>query len=135
MRSQSRFYCTLGILLVTVCASSGGGVSPSQVAPQSNIITPEQILRSGARTALEAVQMLGNPRSRLRTPPSPSNRRPAPVVYVDGFSVDRGLAGLAEIRSTVIREIRFLSAPEATTRFGTGHEAGAILVITVASKP
>jgi hypothetical protein len=41
-----------------------------------------------------------------------------------------GVNALGNIASTTIREIRRLDALEATTRYGTGHPGGAIVIIT-----
>ena len=50
-------------------------------------------------------------------------------VYLD----DERLASEAELRTVpggVVREIRFLDAAKATSRFQTGHPLGAIVVVT-----
>ena len=50
-------------------------------------------------------------------------------VYVDG--AHRGdLQSLHQIQASDVKEVRHLSATEATQRYGTGHTMGAILVTT-----
>jgi hypothetical protein len=51
----------------------------------------------------------------------------APRVYVEGIRVG-SCEMLKGIAASTVNELRFLDAREATTRFGTGHTAGAILV-------
>jgi len=52
-----------------------------------------------------------------------------PKIYVDG--VDYGeMVSLRDLRAGDIAEIQYLNAATATTRFGTGHTGGAILVFT-----
>ncbi len=55
--------------------------------------------------------------------------RDTPRVYVDGQ-----LYGESESLRTIdirdIQEMRYMSASDATTRYGTNHTAGAILVVT-----
>ena len=50
-------------------------------------------------------------------------------VYVNGIRYG-GVESLATIPSNVVREIRWLSAGDATIRYGTGNVAGAIVVAT-----
>ena len=48
-------------------------------------------------------------------------------VYLDGFRYG-GVESLATIPASTVVEVRWLSALDATTRFGTGNAAGAIAV-------
>jgi hypothetical protein len=50
-------------------------------------------------------------------------------VYVDGIRYG-GVESLATIPANTVREIRWLSAGDATIRYGTGNVAGAIVVAT-----
>lgn len=52
-----------------------------------------------------------------------------PVAYVDEIRLGNADLLRTVMRATV-REIRFLSATDATTRWGTGHSNGVILVLT-----
>ena len=52
-----------------------------------------------------------------------------PPSNVDGMRLG-GLDALHELPSASVRKIRTLDARDATTRFGTGHSAGAIIVLT-----
>ncbi len=52
-----------------------------------------------------------------------------PLVYVDGIQYGQ-VQRLRDIDSNLLHEIRYLGASQATTRFGTGHFGGAILVET-----
>jgi hypothetical protein len=81
-------------------------------------------------TAYEVVEQLRPEYLRNRGPTSVS--RPTPpeaVVYLDGVR-QGGLETLRRIRKQTLREIRYMDAREATTLYGTGHRAGAILVVT-----
>ena len=51
------------------------------------------------------------------------------AVYVDGIRIGT-VQALSGIPATNVREIRRLDTRDATTRFGTGHTAGAILIFT-----
>ena len=94
-------------------------------AMPSSMITGEAIaMRYHDGYLLEALRVL---RPRFVAPRGPDGTR-LPAVYVDGAPRLGGLADLASIRSDAVAEVRYLSAIEATTRFGSGHMAGAILV-------
>ena len=119
-----------GIILVTSVVACGGNsemnrrpVSPSYRT--SPLLTETEIYSVDAPTALDAIQRL-RPQylwtGRIRA-------AEAPRVYVDGMFVG-GLNALRDIASTTIHEIRRLDALEATTRYGTGHPGGAIVIIT-----
>lgn len=51
------------------------------------------------------------------------------MVYIDG-QLRGGLDELGLLVPTEINEIRFMSAADATTRFGTNHVGGAIVITT-----
>jgi hypothetical protein len=51
-------------------------------------------------------------------------------LYVDGIPSPFGIENLKTISGEHVLEIRHLSPMDATTRYGTGHSAGAILVTT-----
>ncbi len=49
-------------------------------------------------------------------------------VYVEGVESTRGLADLRDIDVSHVHSLRYLTAPEATLRWGRGHTNGAIVV-------
>jgi len=120
---------TAALSLATACASSGAGRRQSQRG-DANLITREQLLRTGASNADDAVRMLRP--SFLRAHGNATMRDPGgvpPVLYLD----DTRLGGIEHLRDIDIEhvlEIRYVDAIEATTRFGQGHTGGAILVTT-----
>lgn len=60
---------------------------------------------------------------------SSSNATPRPMVVLDG-SPHGELETLRQISAISIKEIRYLSGTNATTKFGTDYGGGAILVTT-----
>lgn len=119
-----------GIILVTAVVACGGNSAMNRLAaspahPMRALLTEAEISSVDTPTALDAIQ-------RLRPQYLWTGRfRPAdyPMVYVDGMFVG-GVNALGDIASTTIREIRRLDALEATTRYGTGHPGGAIVIVT-----
>lgn len=103
------------------CASSGGGSSRPAGASSTRIVMAE-LAELPDMDAFQAIE-------RLR-PRWLQSRAGDPVqLYVDGSR--RGSAmDLRSMRTSDVEEMRYMSASDATTRYGTGHAGGAILVTT-----
>lgn len=105
-------------------ATSTGGLR------NANLLTRAEIVDSQAANAYEVINRLRGTwlKSRGRTSIL-AEESYYPLVYLDGQRY-----GEIEILRTVpaehIKEIRFIGVADATTRFGTGHTAGVIEVIT-----
>jgi hypothetical protein len=110
-------------LVVGACGSSGGRAP----AGSRDVLTAEEIRESTGHTAYDVIQQLRPQFLRLRPARSVQAGQVEPVVYVDNIRVG-GVASLRNIRSSDIEEIRHVGASDATTRFGTGHLGGAILI-------
>jgi hypothetical protein len=110
--------------------AAGGCSSPGRQASAPatrNVITADEIARVNAATALEAIQRLQPAMLTKHRGPSSLHLEDQSqiTVYVDGTRFG-GVGSLSMIEATSILEIRFLSASEATFRYGTGNSAGAI---------
>lgn len=114
--------------------------SPSQTAIASaatpgprgsaNVIVESEIAGSGAQNALEVIQLLRPAILRPRTGVSSAQADGvAIVIYLDGVRAGE-LQALTAVPANRVREIRYINATDATTRFGTGHTLGAVLVTT-----
>jgi len=105
------------------CASSGGGGGGDRVPGA----TANRIVRAELEpiAQLDAYQAI----ARLRPRWLRSRSGVSPVLYVDQARRS-DLNDLRQLRVTDIDEIEFMSSGDATTRFGTGHSGGAILVAT-----
>lgn len=109
---------------LTGCASSGGG-SEGDSGPRG---TSTRIIFE----ELEPLQQLDGYDAVRRLRPMWLRARggAAPQVIVDGNRAAGGLEALRSMRASEIQEMRYLSSSDATTRFGTGFDGGAILVTT-----
>lgn len=86
---------------------------------------------SDAKTAYDIIKRLRPQFLRQRGSGSIRNYNPVPVrVYVDGILQSQDVSALNEIMAYSVVEISYLNGSDATTRFGTGYENGAILVTT-----
>ena len=133
----------LGAVALTLFGCGGGGsgsgAQPETAAPatrtrgSSNLITEAEISSAAYQNALEIVQNLrpqmliprgaGSDASGLSAASIPI------IIYMDDVRLGEP-SSLTNIPATRVKEIRFLNARDATTRFGTGHSSGVILVTT-----
>ena len=104
--------------------STGGGFGD---------ITREELDRDSYGDAYRAIERLRRTWLRRRgaqTAYNPDNR---PAVYVNGVRIEfRELSGISDDH---IERISLLSPTDATTRFGTNHTAGAIMIVTRRAPP
>lgn len=90
----------------------------------------DEIQQSSARDAFHAVQLLRPDWLRSRGAVSTRDTRPAQVtVYVDGQKYGSA-STLEQFRMGSFKEMRYFSGSEATSRWGTGHAGGVILLTT-----
>ena len=117
------------VLGLTVAACSGGaGATGSAAAPPRNrdVVTRAQIEALNVGDAYEVIQRM---RRDYLVGRGSGSRQSYAVVYVDGVR-KTGFDTLRSMRAANIEEIRFVSATDATTRFGTDHGGGAIEIKT-----
>ncbi len=121
---RTRFLSLLAVVILgSACASSG---QPDQSRPRRsrNLITADELSGLSVSSAYEAVQRLRPAWLQTR------GRSPLPVVYRNNTRWGSDPRSLESIQIDVISEMRFLSASDATTRYGTGFTGGVILVVT-----
>lgn len=139
MRFLKSTLAPLSVLLVAACATAGpasttrldDGRPRARAAGPRDPITAADIARIGAGSAYDAVRRLRSNALAIRGVNSVAHpvRASSPVVFVDGMEVGT-VFELRSIPAIDVHEIRFLSASEATTRFGDGYMAGVIHVMT-----
>ena len=119
--------------LLLACATAVACSSATQRsgAPRSRaILLAEEIVASDAPTAYDAIARLRPEWLRRRGPISIQDPGAGQaVVYVNGMR-HGSLGSLQGIRADTVEQMEYLDAPAATTRFGTGHGGGAIVVLT-----
>lgn len=123
----------LPLLVLTVLATAGCAARSADGPSTSgrNVISSEQLRSLEGRywTAYTVIERLKGNWLRPRTT-SVNGQRPLPNVFVDGLYHGR-VGSLRYIDITEIERMRYLSAPETTTRFGGSYPgAGAILIET-----
>ena len=114
----------LGLLAMTACASGGRGPMRS-----SNVLTREELETVQVSSVFDAVQRL-RPQwlSRPQTPSGMPGSNPV-LVYVDRHHMGT-VDELRHITVDQVETLEFVSASDATTRYGTGNASGIIEVTT-----
>ena len=119
------------LIILAAAAVLSGGCASSPVAASSGsryVVTEDELVNVGDRSAYEALQQLRPTFLRSRDPQTPSHQNSTPIaVFVDGGRTE-GVEALRSIRASTVREMRFYEPAEANTKFGTGHNGGVIAV-------
>jgi hypothetical protein len=136
------------LALVLALAACAGGAGGSGGGGSANLITREQIDEAPLGSALDVVRRY-RPRW-LQPTGRPSSAGVAPVVGRPGMPQAPGQLTATDVYATVVRDgvrlgevgtlasiearsvasIRFVSAADATTRYGSGYDGGVIEVVS-----
>lgn len=114
------------LLIVTACGSTTGERSPTPY--DRNTLTQAEIQGASASNAYELVRELRPAWLRVRGSKSIAQVTEVSV-FLDGMRLG-GPDTLSGIRTSGIKEIRYLTAREAQTRYGMDNTGGAIIVRT-----
>jgi hypothetical protein len=126
-----RLHHAVGTLLVLQLAA-GVSSAAAQKGRKSNVITAEEIAKSGANSAYDVVRTLRPAWLRPRgiTSGQPDSPGTGGIqVYVDGIRMG-STDELDNVPAERVQEMRYVNANDATTKYGTGHTQGAIEVTT-----
>ncbi|HET6681461.1 MAG TPA: Plug domain-containing protein [Gemmatimonadaceae bacterium] len=116
-----------GLCLALVCACNWKS-QPAAPRGSSDILTSQEIAATPVDNAYDAVQRL-RPEF-LRERPTGFGALQRPTVFINGIRRG-GVEILRTISTTTISEIRYLSAPEASSRYGMDVVAGVIDVTVI----
>ena len=114
------------LLILESCASGPG------VGRDPNLITREEIGDPSNQTAATIVQRMRPRWLRARSQGSIANPTPTYAMVMLDELLLGDIAALDRIAATQIAQIEFMSALDATTRYGTGYAGGLIIVRTLA---
>ena len=122
-----RGWLTLGAaILVCACASSSGG-GAAQGRQDRYALSAANLDGYAGRSLLDVIQR-ARPHWLGNLGPA-ATQSDGPIVYQDGTRMG-GPAFLRDIYADNVALVRFLTGPEAQTRFGLDHQRGAIVVTT-----
>jgi hypothetical protein len=108
-------------------AGSGGGSSARPAGSTADRIGRAELQEADNLDGLEAIQRLR--RQWLQGRGGAMGASPV-VLYIDGTK-RQSLDDLRIYRTTEIQQIDYMNSNDATTRYGTGHGGGAIIVTLV----
>lgn len=129
-------------LVVAACSSAGGGNGGDGTGGSANRITREQILLMPDGTALDVVRRYRSQWLRARSQGTFARTRSDPLsgdvtaapdtpqVFLDELRLG-DIDALGQISSANIESIEYITASDATTRYGTGYSGGIIRVNTI----
>ena len=120
-RRFTPFALTL-LLALTACGTTG--TNEGTRSGGRNLITRSELADLPEQNALQAIERL-----RPRWLRQPLGRSPVPVINGTPQR-SASLSALRSIRVADLREMRYMSASDATTRWGTGFDGGAIIIET-----
>ena len=122
--SAKRFMVASFALMIGLagCASGSGG-SGSGSGGGANRLTADDLVNQQGMDLFQAISQL---RGRWLT----GRGGGVPGVHVDGRQSLGGVDELRNISVSDVQEVEYLSASDATSRFGIGYQSGAIIVTT-----
>lgn len=123
--SSMRINPASAVLVTLLCACSATNATRTSPRYDSRVMSGSALQHPVATNAYDLLRIRRPQFLRFGGPAGTDAR----VVYIDGMRADR-IEDLKLVSTSIIREIRLLSAPEATFRFGLNHPAGAIVVTT-----
>ena len=124
MRRQRIIAPLAMLVLLAACATSGVSSGESSgPRRRTNVIVPEEWQGLNLTTAFEAVQRLRPSWLEAR------GRTGLPAVFRNSTKWGSDPRALDAILLEGVDELRFMSGPDATTRYGTGYPGGIIQVI------
>jgi len=117
------------VVLYSGCASGG---TNTDTGGSRDVLTREQLLATQEDNALDAVRRLRSQWLRARGPARSAGLPPVQVAVFINDVRRGGVDVLADIRIEEVAEIRFISATDATTRWGP-NVAGGVIAVTVSN--
>lgn len=131
MRRASYFglLLTLAIALGGCAAAEPAEGTAAGPRPSRNLITQEELAQVHFGNAWDAVRSMRTHWLQERQQSLGGAGSGLVMVYLDGTRMG-GPDSLRQIPLSTVQQMQYLSAPEATSRYGIDHTAGAILVTT-----
>jgi hypothetical protein len=123
-----RFSIPAILVMVAASCATGTGGTTARSGPR-NELTQAQMIATNTSTVYDAIRRLRPGWLRVRGSTSTRPGAGGILVYMDGVRagpVDR----LQQMNVTSVTMARYVSPNDATTRWGTGHSAGVIEIIT-----
>lgn len=123
-----------GYLLVAALAWAGAGCAgktggDGTARRDANLITYDEVTETHFTNAYELINALRPNWLQVRSQSIGGRSAGLPVIYVDGSRMGT-VEFLRQIPAGQVQTAQFLRAPEATSRYGSNHTGGAILIVS-----
>ena len=123
---MTRLLIVPALIAITACSASTG--AKSSALNDRNLLTRDDIQRSGSVDAFTAVQTL-RPQWLMKRGTTSIKQTESIKIYLDG-NLMGGPEHLRQISTHSIESIRYMDGLDATQRYGLDHGQGAVLVYT-----
>ena len=132
MRARVVLAAAAALMTLSCATTSSSGLRPK--SRTQDVIAEAEITASAseAANALQIIEKLRPQMLRSRGVGSPTDatgESARPKVYVDNVAYG-DIGTLTNLTANQIKEIQFINSRDATTKWGTGHMGGVILVTT-----
>ena len=118
------------LVLVATAAIACAPPAPRGERRDTNFITREELLASNTSNIYEAIAALRPNMLRSRGPKNfDPNASQLPHVFMDGQAYG-DIETLRSLSVPSVLSVRFVSAPDATTKYGTNYSSGVIELTT-----
>lgn len=122
-----RLAVPIALLLFSACASPGARGSSTR--QDRNVITEDEISHSSEHNVYNLIRAVRPGMLTTRGRTSITNQDPGIVVFMNGQRFG-DISSLEGVETSTVHEIRYLTAAQAQSRFGTGYPQGVIAVTT-----
>jgi hypothetical protein len=127
-RGAPRRALLLAVTALLCLGCAGGTGETGEQRASLDVLTGDELRETGAANLWDALRQRRAQWLRARATTSLiSPRAEEPVVYVQGIR-HGPLTSLQQMNLDRVRRVEFIDGRDATTRFGTGHGGGVIMV-------
>lgn len=132
IRHPVRSARTLGLALTLLLAScaTAGTAGMAGGGSSSGALTAQDLAASSQEDLYTALQHLRPLWLQVRGGKGSLQEAATLSVFVDGLQQQEGVQFLRTLRTVDVQEVRYLTATEATTRYGTNMTGGALEIVT-----
>ena len=118
-------YLTVAVV-VFLCACAGQGTGAPRESRDMTVLSGSELYAQAGSNLYDQIRRVRPNWLRVRGATSLTQGQDEVVVYQDGVK-QGGVAILREFQVESVESVRYLSGPEAASRFGHDHQHGAIL--------
>ncbi len=127
MNSLGRCLTLMAAAGLVACAARPERDGGPRERRDQNVLTPAELQTEAGRTLYDHIRRVRPQWLDVRAPTGLAGGSMGLVVYRDNVRIG-GIETLRDMVTDIVASVRFLTGPEAQSRFGLDHQHGAILV-------